>query len=224
MLLAAGVLILAAGCGSGPDESAPAPSTTTVGVPPATMTVTVFRVKDGILTPETAEVRQSPAVAAAALRALGLASTVTISDGTASVDLPRARNDAVAEIVYTLTQFPSVDRVDVAGRAGLTRGDFAAYVAPISVERPASGAHVPDTFHVSGTASVFEATLVVQLVRDGAVIAKQTVTASEGAPGRGTFDATFTARPGPVTVSAFAPSAADGSPQHQVDVPVTIGP
>jgi hypothetical protein len=97
-------------------------------------------------------------------------------------------------------------------------------VAPISVERPASGAHVPDTFHVSGTASVFEATLVVQLVRDGAVIAKQTVTASEGAPGRGTFDATFTARPGPVTVSAFAPSAADGSPQHQVDVPVTIGP
>jgi hypothetical protein len=224
MLLAAGVLILAAGCGSGPDESAPAPSTTTVGVPPATMTVTVFRVKDGILRPETAEVRQSPAVAAAALRALGLASTVTISDGTASVDLPRARNDAVAEIVYTLTQFPSVDRVDVAGRAGLTRGDFAAYVAPISVERPASGAHVPDTFHVSGTASVFEATLVVQLVRDGAVIAKQTVTASEGAPGRGTFDATFTARPGPVTVSAFAPSAADGSPQHQVDVPVTIGP
>jgi hypothetical protein len=186
--------------------------------------VTVFRVKNGILRPETAEVRQSPAVAAAALRALGLASTVTISAGTASVDLPRARNDAVAEIVYTLTQFPSVDRVDVAGRAGLTRGDFAAYVAPISVERPASGAHVPDTFHVSGTASVFEATLVVQLVRDGAVIAKQTVTASEGAPGRGTFDATFTARPGPVTVSAFAPSAADGSPQHQVDVPVTIGP
>jgi len=224
MLLAAGVLILAAGCGSGPDESAPAPSTTTVAVPPATMPVTVFRVKDGILRPETAEVRQSPAVAAAALRALGLASTVTISAGTASVDLPRARNDAVAEIVYTLTQFPSVDRVDVAGRAGLTRDDFAAYVAPISVERPASGAHVPDTFHVSGTASVFEATLVVQLVRDGAVIAKQTVTASEGAPGRGTFDATFTARPGPVTVSAFAPSAADGSPQHQVDVPVTIGP
>jgi hypothetical protein len=188
------------------------------------MPVTVFRVRNGILKPETVEVQQSRAVAAAALEALGLAATVTISDGTASVDLARARNEAVAEIVYTLTQFPSVDRVDVAGRSGLTRDDFAAYVPPISVESPASGAHVPGTFHVSGTASVFEATLVVQLLRDGAVIAKQTVTASEGAPGRGTFDATFTASGGALTVSAFAPSAADGSPQHEVDVPVTVGP
>ena len=27
---------------------------------------------------------------------------------------------------------------------------------------------------------------------------------------------------GPLTVSAYAPSAADGTPQHQVDVPVTV--
>jgi hypothetical protein len=83
---------------------------------------------------------------------------------------------------------------------------------------------VPQTFHVSGTASVFEATLVVQLVRDGRVIEKQTVSASEGAPGRGPFDATVHATPGALTVQAFAPSAADGSPQHEVDIDVTVTP
>jgi hypothetical protein len=72
---------------------------------------------------------------------------------------------------------------------------------------------------------VFEATLVVELVRDGNVLDKQTVTASQGAPARGTFATTLHApSAGPATVSAFAPSAADGSPQHQVDVPVTVKP
>jgi hypothetical protein len=71
---------------------------------------------------------------------------------------------------------------------------------------------------------VFEATLVVQLVRNGKVIAKKSVTASEGAPGRGTFDTTFQATSGPLTVAAFSPSAADGTAQHEVDVPVTIRP
>jgi hypothetical protein len=56
------------------------------------------------------------------------------------------------------------------------------------------------------------------------VIEKRSVTASEGAPGRGTFDTTFTTTPGALTVAAFSPSAADGTPQHEVDVPVTIRP
>jgi hypothetical protein len=50
------------------------------------------------------------------------------------------------------------------------------------------------------------------------------VTASEGAPGRGTFDATFTASPGALTVVVFSPSAADGTPLHKVDIPVTVTP
>jgi Immunoglobulin-like domain of bacterial spore germination/Sporulation and spore germination len=188
------------------------------------MTVTVFGVDRGQVQPKLEHVPRSAAVATAALGALGIEAKVTISGGTATVDLAKATNDEVAEIVYTLTQFPSVQSVDVAGRPGLTRDDFAGYAAPILVETPVSGAVVPTTFHVSGTASVFEATLVIQLVRGGKVLSKQTVTASEGAPGRGTFDATFTATPGPLTVAAFAPSAADGSPQHEVDVPVTVMP
>lgn len=223
ILLAAAVLAVAAGCGSG---SHPEPATTSVKAAPAPppLALTVFRADGGVLRPEVKHVPQTRGVAAAALAALGIVAPVTIADGTATVDLPKASNDEVAQIVYTLTQFPTVAKVDVAGRSGLTRGDFTGYLAPIFVESPAAGALVPATFHVSGTASVFEATLVVELVRDGKVLSKHTVTASQGAPGRGTFDTTFTAAPGDLTVTAFAPSAADGTPQHEVDVAVTVAP
>ena len=111
----------------------------------------------------------------------------------------------------------------MAGRSGLTRDDFAAYEPPILVETPAAGAAVPATFTVSGTASVFEATLVIELRRNGTVLVKQTVTASEGAPGRGTFSTTVHApSAGAATIAAYAPSAADGTPQHEQDVAVTV--
>ncbi len=220
--------LAAAGCGSGSPATAPpprhpatttAPGTTTA---PSPMDLTVFRIEGGRIHAVTVHVPRTRAVAAAALGALGLTAPVTIADGTATVDLPRATEDQTAEIVYTLTQFTSVRRVDVGGRTGLTRADVAAYEAPIVVESPADGATVPASFHVSGSASVFEATLVVRLVRDGAELAKQTVTASEGAPGRGTFDTTMHATPGPDDVQVFAPSAADGAPQHEVVLHVTV--
>lgn len=222
LVLLGSVALLTVGCGSG-SKSATPPTTDTTPAQ-TSMPVTVFRIDQGMLQPHVEYVPRTDAVAGAALDALGVSAPVTISGGTATVALGKATNSQTAEIVYTLTQFSSVRRVDVAGRAGLTRDDFATYLAPILVESPATGAKVPATFHVSGTASVFEATLVVQLVRNGTVLSKQTVTASQGAPGRGTFDATFTATPGPLTVSAFSPSAADGSPQHEVDVGVTVTP
>jgi hypothetical protein len=166
-----------------------------------------------VLQTEVARVPHTTAVAAAALDALGHPAPVTISAGTAQVGLDQASSDETAEIVYTLTVFPSIQRVDVAGRTGLTRADFATYLPTILVESPAAGAVVPLAFPVTGSATVFEATLVVELVRDGNVLDKQTVTASQGAPARGTFATTL-----------HAPSAADGSPQHQVDVPVTVKP
>jgi hypothetical protein len=187
------------------------------------MAVTVFRVDNGVLRPTVEHVPRTGAVAAAALGALDLGAAVTIDAGTAKVGLDRASQDEQAEIVYTLTQFATIRRVDVAGRTGLTRDDFASYLPPILVETPAVGADVPATFRVTGTASVFEATLVVQLMRAGKVLEKQTVTASEGAPGRGTFETTLHATPGSATVSVFAPSAANGSEQHRVDVEVTVG-
>jgi hypothetical protein len=227
LLLLAALASLAVGCGSTSTATETVTTMTTTApapVSPKPIAVTVFRVDNGLLRPTVEHVPHTTAVATAALGALGLGATVTINDGTATVALDHATQDQAAEIVYTLTQFATVKRVDVAGRAGLTRDDFAGYVPPIFVESPAAGAQVPQTFHISGTASVFEATLVVQLVRDGKVILKQSVTASEGAPGRGTFDTTVHATPGEVTIAAFSPSAADGTPQHEVDVPVTIQP
>jgi hypothetical protein len=217
---------LAAGCGSSETgtTTASTPPTTRTAVSSEPMAITVFRFDNGLLRPRVEHVPRTRAVAAAALDALGLPAEVTIESGTAKVARDHATQDEQAEIVYTLTQFATIERVDVAGRTGLTRADFASYVPPILVESPGAGAEVPRTFHVSGTASVFEATLVVQLERAGRVVAKKTVTASEGAPGRGTFDTTLTAEPGDVTIAAFAPSAADGSPQHEVDVPVTVKP
>jgi hypothetical protein len=225
LLITGALALLAVGCGSTSTATGPATTTTgTIPVSPKPLAVTVFKVDGGLLRATVEHVPHTTAVAAASLAALGIAADVSINGGTATVALDHATQDQAAEIVYTLTQFATVTRVDVGGRTGLVRDDFASYVPPIMVESPAAGADVPGTFHVSGTASVFEATLVVQLVRNGKVILKQSVTASEGAPGRGTFDTTVHATPGEVTVAAFSPSAADGTPQHEVDVPVTIRP
>jgi hypothetical protein len=220
---------LAAGCGSGSNATTTGAQgpTTTVHVPvsPAPTAITVFRVQAGVLHANVELVPHTTAVASSALGALDLAAPVTISGGTAHVSREHATPSEVAEIVYTLTQFPTIERVDVAGRTGLTRADVAAYVPPILVESPGAGAKVPLAIHVTGSASVFEATLVVELVRDGKVVDKQTVTASEGAPARGTFETTLHAAvPGDATVSAFSPSAENGLPQHQIDVPVTVTP
>lgn len=225
LLFLGALAALSVGCGSTPTAIETAGTTTAqVPVSPSPIAVTVFKVDNGLLRPRVVHVPHATNVAEAALGALGLGAAVTINAGTASVSLDHATQDQAAEIVYTLTQFATVRRVDVGGRTGLTRDDFASYVPPIFVEVPAAGANVSGSFHVSGTASVFEATLVVQLVRNGKVIAKKSVTASEGAPGRGTFDTTFQATSGPLTVAAFSPSAADGTAQHEVDVPVTIRP
>ena len=216
LVLLAGALV-AAGCGHG--DGRPAAPT-----PAARMALTVYELRGGLLRPHVVHVRKTQSVVSAALGALGVEASVRVVGGTARVALPKASDARVAAIVFTLTQFPTVERVDVAGRRGLTREDFATYVPPILVDRPAPGARVARTFHVSGTASVFEATLVVQTVRDGKRLERKTVTASEGAPGRGTFDTTMRATPGRLTIRAFAPSAVDGSPQHEVDVDVEVKP
>jgi len=108
-------------------------------------------------------------------------------------------------------------------RAATTSVATTTTLPPIVVESPADHAVVSPTFVVRGTASVFEATLVVELRRGGDVLERQTVTAAEGAPGRGAFRATVHAPSGgPATVVAFAPNAADGSPQHVQTVPVVV--
>jgi Immunoglobulin-like domain of bacterial spore germination len=224
--LALALVALVSGCslhGSKTASTTTSPPLTTTSAPPTTLTV--FRLSAGKLAAQSLSVPHTDAPATAALQALGLDAPVTIAGGTATVLLPDATAGQVAEIVYTLTEFPTVQRVDVGGKTGLTRADEDAYLPVIFIESPAAGASVPKTFHVTGSAMVFEATLVVELVASGNVVEKNTVTASEGAPGRGTFDTILQApSSGAAKVVAFAPSAEDGSPQHQVEVPVSITP
>lgn len=112
----------------------------------------------------------------------------------------------------------------MAAGCGASSAPSTAVALPIDVERPSPDEHVSPTFHVSGTASVFEATLVVQTLRGGRTVERKTVTASEGAPGRGRFEVTMHATPGQLVVRAFSPSAKDGSPQHEVRVHVVVTP
>ena len=222
-----------AGCGGSNDASTTLPTTTspstttatTTAPAPAPITVTVFRVRDGHLVAGVARVQGTRAVAAASLAALGLAAPISISNGTATVERDDATREQVAEMVYTLTQYPTIQRVDVAGKTGLTRADVAEFVPPILVERPAAGATTGKTIAVSGSASVYEATVVLELRQAGKVVQKKVVTAAEGAPGRGPFSGTLVApASGHYVVAAYSPSAMDGSPQHEQDVPVTVTP
>lgn len=218
---------LLAGCGTNHTGVSTTTGTgeTTTSTVPARLSVTVYRVEGGKVVPQSVQIDSTSAVAAAALRALALDAPVTIAGGTATVDLANATDAEIAEIVFTLTQFRSIQRVDVAGHTGLTRADEDAYSPAILIDSPAAGATVPRTITVAGTAQVFEATFVLELRRDGKLLERRTVTASEGAPARGTFAGTLSApSPGPATIVAYAPSAADGSPQHQVEVPVTVTP
>jgi Immunoglobulin-like domain of bacterial spore germination len=211
MALALAAVLVSAGCrGSKPTGQ--------------TTSITVFRLRGGALHAERAEVPAARSTPAAALGALGLDVPVKVIDGTAHVSIGSLPPPRVAEVVYTLTRLPGIRRVDVAGHPALTRAAVAGYVPPILIESPADGQPVPPRFTVRGTASVFEATLVIELRRGGAVVQRRTVTATAGAPARGAFSTVLHAPgAGAVTVVAYAPSAADGSPQHIQRVPVTVG-
>ncbi len=97
----------------------------------------------------------------------------------------------------------------------------------LTVDSPASGETVAVPVKVSGTASVFEATLLVA-VKDsrGNILCQVVAQASEGAPGRGDYEVEI-AFPPPAdavkgSIDAFTESAKDGSVQDLVSVPVTI--
>ena len=137
-------------------------------------------------------------------RAAGLSSAIPVgtkvlglrlSSGTATVDLndaisatgtPGAELDRVAQVVYTLTQFPAVTHVAFAisgstpttfasGAVSLSkplgRNDVLGALPAIVVETPAVGDTLHGAVHLSGMASVFEAQFTMQLVNaDGKIL------------------------------------------------------
>jgi Immunoglobulin-like domain of bacterial spore germination/Sporulation and spore germination len=165
-----------------------------------------------------------------------------LEDGTATVDLSgpalkgrsgTARRWPLQALVYTLTQFPTVQRlvVKVEGRAvgGPLARDRAIPLAPIALAESAPGTLMEgDRLVVRGEASVYEGTVSLRL-RDhtGRVMAQSHATSSVGAPGRGPFSGalTFTAPASSHcwTLEAFEVSPEDGQIGYSVRLPVWVG-
>jgi germination protein M len=149
----------------------------------------------------------------------------------------------VAQVVHTLTGFPTVDAVrfrldgeDVAAIGGegvsvdppLARADVEDQAPAILVERPTPGEAVRSPLRLRGTANVFEAAFVVRLL-DGAgrVLAERPAMATSGTGTRGAFAVSVpfeVAAAGPGTLVAFEESARDGRPINRVEVPLRLRP
>ena len=177
---------------------------------------------------------------------------VSVGGGTAVVDLSGEFQSGggsasmfgrLAQVVYTLTQFPTVTGVTfrLDGQPVTTfssegivlsgpsvRADFRDYLPAIFVDRPAWGATLPNPARVSGLANVFEAQFVAEVATaDGTVLARRSVLASCGTGCWGTFDVTIAygidhAQPGRITV--YDLSARDGTRENVRSYPVTLRP
>ncbi len=152
---------------------------------------------------------------------------VAIDDGVAlvepDVELPP---EALAQLVYTLTQFPTVESVEIEGET-YTRAGFEDLTPAILVESPLSFETVSSPLRVKGTANTFEATFNYELTdTDGRIVDKGFVTATSGSGTRGTFD--FTTAPFTVpfdgigSLIVFELSAKDGSRINLVEIPVKM--
>jgi hypothetical protein len=149
----------------------------------------------------------------------------------------------LAQVVYTLTQFPTVDSVafrvdgqdvDVFGSEGLVldgpqaRSDYEDLLPDIWVDRPAWGAALGNPGRVTGSANVFEAQFMVTLLdASGRTLYEQPVMATCGTGCRGTFDVTvgYTVGNGQWgTLRVWAGSAQDGSAISIREYPVWLTP
>jgi hypothetical protein len=164
---------------------------------------------------------------------------VSIAGGVATVDLPEPFYSAgrgglpEAQVVYTLTQFPTVSAVrfrlagePVAGPAG--RADHEQLLPLIVVTDPVIGQRVTSPVTVSGTANVFEATVSIRILDAGGdPLATTFTTATCGSGCRGDYSTAVGFRVGSQqrgTVQVYQVSPADGSRTHVVDIPVTLVP
>lgn len=231
-----------------PGAAEPPPAATTEGPPPAApRRVSLYFLREGELAVVRREVAGTPAVARAALEALadgptaaerganlatrvpdGLEITqLAIEGGTARTELQPC--PPMAQVVFTLTQFPSVRRVRSSCLEGgaVSRGDFEEDLPAIFVESPAQGEEVRSPLRIRGTANTFEANFQINVVDwDGRIVKEQFATATSGTGTRGTFDVTvpFTVdRPGGALI-VFEDSAKDGRPMNVVEIPLRLQP
>ncbi len=177
---------------------------------------------------------------------------LSIEDGIATVDLSGEYASGggsatmfmrLAQVVYTLTQFPTVDGVEFAidgepvtvfSSEGIgldhpqTRKDYRDLLPPILVERPLIGERVPNPVTVSGTANVFEATVSIRILDESGDVVTDTFTTATcgtGCRGRYSEDVAYDVdHEQPGTVVVYESSAENGEPLFPIEIPVTLTP
>ncbi|MGH2756060.1 MAG: Gmad2 immunoglobulin-like domain-containing protein [Actinomycetota bacterium] len=237
-----------------------------------TVELEVWFVQDGDLFLGRREVPETPAVGRAALETLlqgpsDLESEVevqtvipagtelldlTVADGVATVDLSGEYASGggsasmfarLAQVVYTLTQFGTVDgvlfeldgeRVETFSSEGIgldgpqMRRDYRDQVPAIVVEEPRVGEEVTSPLTVSGNANTFEATVEMRLVGpSGKELAHTFTTATCGTGCRGDYSVEVefdVSRPTDAVLEVYESSAEDGSPTHVERIPITLMP
>jgi germination protein M len=177
------------------------------------------------------DIEPTQAVGAAALRALAEDAdsevppnlTLTIANGAATVSGSQLSPAALAQVVYTLTQFPTVKSVN-----GKRRKAVENLVPAILVESPTAEATVSSPLRVTGNANTFEATFEYDLEdENGKVLHHDFVTATSGSGERGTFDFTIpfhVTREQEGNLVVYESSAADGSHINIRRIPLTLEP
>ena len=254
---------------STPATSTTRPTTSTTAPTPATMDVRVYFMqgdKIGVAHRTITATRQTATAAMTELlagptasdSAAGLTTAIpsgtlllgiNVAGGTATVDLTGTFASGggslsmfgrLAQVTYTLTQFPSVTGVvfHLDGKAvtvfsgeGIvldhpaTRSGFESVTPPILVEFPGRGWAVDTPLRIAGTANVFEAQFQAELTSKGRVIGTQTIHATSGTGTRGSFDTTIafpSSVSGPATLTVFDISAKDGSRIDVVSIPLEL--
>jgi germination protein M len=177
---------------------------------------------------------------------------LSIKDRVATVNLSREFESGggsasiigrLAQVVYTVTQFPTVDAVrfqldgepaPVFGGEGVLlekpvgRVDYREELPEIFVDRPAWGAALGNPARVTGLTRVFEATFHIEIVdAGGRALVDKWLMASCGTGCWGTFDVTIPYRVGKAqwgTLRVFDLSAKDGSRENIREYPVWLTP
>jgi hypothetical protein len=147
----------------------------------------------------------------------------------------------IASIVNTLTEFPTIERVQFFvegsaangmgwwGHVGLSEQPFtrnltSVYAPAIWVTSPTPGQTITSPLHIQGMAQVFEAMVSYRLKdANGNILVQSQTMSSDGAPAHGTFDVYL---PYPSTTSGYGTlevyevSMKDGSDRNVVVIPI----
>lgn len=177
--------------------------------------------------------------------------SVTINSGLATVDLSSefvanqpspAAARRVAQVVFTLTRFNSVDRVlfrqdgaavsvrtdngALVSRA-VTRDDYLDFQAAVSVENPLYGGNVSNPLRVTGVAAAFEAVFEWALTDGDGVIIEEGFAMAESGIGFSPFDFTIDYTVDRTQLGAlivWIDSAADGTRIDIREYPIFLTP